>query len=406
MITVGTMQLHQPQAPDAMEPFFVGGEYHTDIARLASHDHSGGLLGAPVAVTIPDGSITAADLDPSVLAPYALTDGSKPFSGTVTMQADAVVRDRLSFGEQGTALAPDAWWERAGVNALRTDSTLGVGVAPAGWQVDWRAVQVGSRGSLAGHASYQATTLTHNAFLASDGHWTYLTNAQAQQIVLTDGGIKLATAPATTGWVTGFDAPKAVLAPAGTLTLTPDSGQAALSVTGGVVNAAGALSLSAATAVELHGGGGVVQPATDNGNSLGASGRRWTAVYAVAGAINTSLAEAKQDITPLAPEDALAAVRATDPVLFDYKPPERGPEWYELPDDPEQAEAILLQRLTAAPLEAGARHQAGFVLSSSDFHTDPLFETGEGQSNAANSVGILIAAVQAIDARLTALEGA
>ena len=106
MITVGTMQLHQPEAPDPMEPFFVGGEYHTDMSRIASHDHSGGLLGAPVAVTIPDGSITAADLDPSVLAPYALTDGSKPFTGQVTMQADAVIRDALLFGQQGSGPPP------------------------------------------------------------------------------------------------------------------------------------------------------------------------------------------------------------------------------------------------------------------------------------------------------------
>ena len=145
-----------------------------------------------------------------------------------------------------------------------------------------------------------------------------------------------------------------------------------------------------------------VSPGTDNALSSGASGTRWTTLYAVAGAINTSSADMKQAITPLDPAAALAAVLATDPVVFDYRPPERDATYYELPDDPEQAEAVLYQRLTSAPLEAAARHQAGFVLASPDYATDPLFETGAGQSNAANSVGVILAALHAIDARLSA----
>ena len=157
--------------------------------------------------------------------------------------------------------------------------------------------------------------------------------------------------------------------------------------------------------IRMH-SGGVVRPLFDNGLSLGEGSGRWTAVYAVAGTINTSLADRKHDITPLDPAAALAAVLATDPVVFDYKPPERDAAWYALPDDPEQAEAVLYQRLTSAPLEAAARHQAGFVLASPDYATDPLFETGAGQSNAANSVGVLIGAIHALAARVTALEGA
>jgi len=154
------------------------------------------------------------------------------------------------------------------------------------------------------------------------------------------------------------------------------------------------------------GAGGAVLPQVDNAHSSGHASYRWTAVYAVAGAINTSLADLKQDITPLDPAAALAAVLNTDPVVFDYTPPERDATYYELPDDPEQAEAVLYQRLTSAPLEAAARHQAGFVLASPDYATDPLFETGEGQSNAANSVGVLIGALHELARRVTALEGA
>ena len=57
----------------------------------------------------------------------------------------------------------------------------------------------------------------------------------------------------------------------------------------------------------------------------------------------------------------MEAVRNTEAVTFDYLAPTRGPEWYDLPDDPEQAEQVLQQRLTAAPLEAAARHQHGFI---------------------------------------------
>jgi hypothetical protein len=124
------------------------------------------------------------------------------------------------------------------------------------------------------------------------------------------------------------------------------------------------------------------------------------------GTINQSSREAKEAISPLDPAAAMAAVRNTQPVTFDYRPPPRPEGWYDLPDDPEQAEQALLQRLTAAPLEAGARHQAGFVLGSPDYPTDPLFETGEGQSNAANSVGVLLAALRDLDARVQTLEGA
>ena len=97
----------------------------------------------------------------------------------------------------------------------------------------------------------------------------------------------------------------------------------------------------------------------------------------MAGAINTSSRELKEGITPLYPERAMEAVRNTEAVTFDYVAPTRGPEWYDLPDDPEQAEAVLAQRLTAAPLEAGARHQHGFIAED----CDPLFLVGEGQTS-------------------------
>lgn len=391
MITVGTMQLHQPEAPDAMEPFFVGGEYHTDVSRLSSHDHSGGLLGAPVAVTIPDGSITAADLDPSVLAPYALTDGSKPFTGEVTMQADAVVRDALRFGQQGTGLAPDVSLSRTDPGLL---SLAGDWHAPsAEWGVRTGAppgttrLRLSQAGTLSLTPDAGLPALSAAGALTSPGH-LHLSSAAGFNIQVTTPGGGYFYPTADDGVINGHPTARWQT----THTIAVEAG-------------ASPLRLASASNVQVSAGGTFVHPAVDNSHYLGHPSFRFYGAYITAGVTTGSSAEAKQDITPLAPEAALAAVRATDPVTFSYTPPERGPEWYELPDDPEQAEQVLLQRLTAAPLEAGARHQAGVVLGSPDFNTDPLFQTGEGQTNAANTAGVLLAAIKALDTRLTALEG-
>jgi hypothetical protein len=125
-------------------------------------------------------------------------------------------------------------------------------------------------------------------------------------------------------------------------------------------------------------------------------------VYAVNGTIQTSSQELKAGITPLSPERAMQAVRDTEAVTFDYVAPPRGPAWYDLPDDPEQAQRVLEARLTAAPLEAAARHQHGFLAEQ----CDPLFLVGEGQTSPGSSIGVLLAALQHLESRLSALEGA
>jgi hypothetical protein len=402
MITVGPMALNQPQAADPMEPFFLGtqsgGGYWTDMSRISSHDHSGGLMGAPVAVNIPDGSITAADLDPSVLAPYALVDGSKPFTGQVTMQADAVVRDALYFGQQGSALAPDVTLTRTGVGALRVDTHLGVGVNPVAWLANYRAVQVGQGGALFSGADNANTILGQNVHYATDGQAKALFAAEAALVELNFGTVAIKTAPSVAAGAAQTFTTRASIAPIGTLTLTPDAGQSA------IASAAGQqLQITSNGLNYVFGGAGqTFYPGADASVQLGAASVRWVSVWSSTGTIQTSSADMKEGITPLSPERAMQAVRDTQPVTFDYVAPTRTAEWYDLPDDPEQAEQVLQQRLTAAPLEAAARHQAGFVAEQAD----ELFLVGEGQTSPGNSVGVLIAALQHIDQRLTALEGA
>ena len=412
MIKTGPMQLNQPEPLDPMEPFFTGtqpdGGYWQDAARLSAHDHSGGLLGAPVAVSIPDGSITAADLDPSVLLPYALTDGSKPFTGQVTMQADAIIRDALYFGQQGTALAPDVTLSRTGAGALRVDTHLGVGVNPAGWAGTYRSVQVGVGGSLYGTTNLDTVGLGSNMYSDGATNRAIAAGAAATLGVGSAGGLEFYTAPSVGAGAALAFTRRASIAPTGTLFLSPDAGAPALNaVIGGTVGLV--METGAATnmrlrstngSVEMAASNGYWHPNVDNAVNLGVGGARFIAVYAVAGAINTSSQEFKEGITPLSPERAMQAVRDTEAVTFDYVAPTRGPEWYDLPDDPEQAEAVLQQRLTAAPLEAAARHQHGFIAED----CDPLFLVGEGQTSPGSSIGVLLAALQNIDQRLAALE--
>lgn len=287
---------------------------------------------------------------------------------------------------------------------------LGVGVAPAAWWSDAKAIQVGAAGSLWAAASASTTEVGDNTRYDGTNRVAMLTPSAPATFFRQAGGVTtIQTAPAVAAGAAQTFTTRLQVAQTGTVTVTPDGGQDALSAQGHVRLATGAeLTGASHLGLRLPGSGFAFYPAQDNSYNLGSGTNRWGTVYATVGAINTSLAEAKQDLTPLSPEDALAAVRATDPVQFSYKPPERGPEWYELPDDPEQAEQVLQQRLTAAPLEAGARHQAGFVLQdeSGTYHTDPLFECGPGQSAPSHTAGILLAAIKALDTRLLALEGA
>jgi hypothetical protein len=503
------MQLSKPELGDPMEPFFTntGGAYWTDLTRLSEHDHTGGLNGKTLtASTIPDGSITPSKLDPSVYTPLTFVDGSKPFTGPQEFLADAVIRDALLFGQQGTALAPDAtlartaageltlgarltvddvavtigktgagtggnlrlraddgaeqWFfglggsagardlllldaragyaqraswgaatgtlglspvaaqaavsingdttlTRTGVGALRVDTHLGVGVTPAAWDASVRAVQVGQTGSLVGLNASAITVLGNNTYSAGGAAKAIVTGAGSQLNLNSDGGLYYYTMPSAAAGANQTQTQRLLLSPTGTLTLTPDAGQAALSVAGAgtLTPTAGNLSIhSPSSSVTLSAASGYWHPSADNVLYFGHPSNRFTAFYAVNGTIQTSLADSKTAITPLDPAQAMAAVRNTQPVTFDYRPPERGAEWYDLPDDPEQAEAVLLQRLTAAPLEAGARHQAGVVLDDPSYPCADLFRTGEGQTNPSNSVGIILGALRDIDTRLAALE--
>ena len=320
---------------------------------------------------------------------------------------------RMDWGPGGAA-ATDTTLVRAGPGALRVDNHLGVGVTPAAWDSIFKALQLGGSAALWGWTTpgvFPGVYLSSNTSYVG-GNRLAVVNAPGLELNLGESNhsFVLKTAPSVAAGAAQTFTTRLTVDQNGTTTHAAAAGQPDVLWAGGN----GSLRTStvsppnpvlyAQSFLLVNPLGNYVLPERDNAINLGSGALRWSTVYAVAGTINTSVAEAKEAITPLDPAAALEAVRNTTPVTFDYKAPIRGPEWYDLPDDPEQAAAVLEQRYRAAPLEEGARHQRGVVLDSPEFPCDPMFETGDGQTNAANGFGILLAAIKSIDARLTALE--
>jgi endosialidase-like protein len=318
--------------------------------------------------------------------------------GTPTLQTPAV-SGTMTFGG-------DATLARTGAGALRVDTHLGVGSNPAAWVAGVGAVEAGGAGGGAWYGYPGFTALGVNTFY--DGAFKARAAGPASLAIL-DGGLRLDTAPSVAAGAAQTFTTRMALAQTGTLTLTPNAGVAGLvaNVAGGGqlmvadgILAGGDARLYSTHHLEVQPAGGAVLPAASNSYSLGLAGTPWSTVYAQNGTIQPSSASVKEDITPLDPALALEAVRATPAVTFTYTAPEKPPEYYDLPDDPEQAQQVLEQRLTAAPLEAAARQQAGFI--AEEAHS--LFLVGEGQTSPGNSIGILLAALQELDRRLTAIE--
>jgi hypothetical protein len=253
---------------------------------------------------------------------------------------------------------------------------------------------LGQRGAIAGVAG-SGLFLLDNSYVNATPADAAIATGAASRIDLAGGQIDLKTAPSVAAGATQTFTTRATIAPTGTLTLTPDAGQDALYVNG---------TIGGAGHIQMKPGGGAgygVIPATDNSTPSGNTAQRWSVVCAVQGTINTSSRDLKEDITPLDPAAAMAAVRATEPVVFDYKPPVRPPTFYRRDGRQKVDVKRERDRLRYGPLEAAARHQAGFIAETAA----PLFLTGEGQTNPGNTAGVLLAALRDLDTRLAALEG-
>lgn len=414
-VLVGVMQLPVPQDADQVRAYLNGtiadGGLWTGLSRASDHDHTGGLNGKPISVaSIPDGSITTGKLDPSVLLPYALVDGSKPFTGQVALNGDAIVRNTLYFGAK-PAGAADVTVARTGAGALRLDAHLGVGVnvplSPAPNPV-YASVHVGATGSIRGYTGADADViyLASNTYL-SGANEVAMRNAPAVRVGAEGGEFIVRTYAAVAAGATQTPVVRARIGTTGTLTLV--SANPALVAGGDIVSDSdlarniGSVSnrfanvystnVSAGTGANLflNGPAGYVLPINDNGIASGHPTFRWVAVYAVNGTIQTSSAELKQDITPLDPAACYEAAKTVRWYDFRYQPPaytepEPPPDIaYDASDSNEVRAEKKAQRDTLIDESRAAharmlvetaptRHQRGFVFPPAGETKDDLGE--------------------------------
>mgnify|MGYP001064279007 CR=1 FL=1 len=109
-------------------------------------------------------------------------------------------------------------------------------------------------------------------------------------------------------------------------------------------------------------------PRADNNVQLGGPTTRWTAVYSVAGTLQTSSAEYKTDLEPIDPEQALAVATATPIYRYRYVGQEQ--------------------------------HHCGFLAEEAD----PLLVCHGGLVNPQTTASVALAAIQALTAQVAALQ--
>jgi hypothetical protein len=282
---------------------------------------------------------------------------------------------------------------------------VGIGVPPAAWGSTLRVIQMGQVGSgrtaLLDDGSV-TTYLTQNTY--HDGtNWRAVAASFGSLLSLSGGGVTpftVQTAPSVAAGAVQAFTTRMSVNQQGTLTLTPDAGQDALSI--GTLNAA---IQNTAGAVLFKSAGNAVAPYPDNAYTLGAVANRWTVVYAVTGAINTSTVEYKEDITPLDPAACAQAVLDTDWVAFEYLPPALPP------GRPGETVAQSTARVSAhsrmVQETAFARRQNGYVLGSPSHRISPLFGLSDRKSASPQAdLAVVACALQDALRRIAILEGA
>ena len=158
----------------------------------------------------------------------------------------------------GGATAEDTYLYRISAGALRLDSHLAVGIAPAPWLLNnYRALQVGSSGSLhsGATATLGTTYLANNSYVDAGGDKAQYTGTAARLAVGVSGGVQIQTAASATQNLGQTFAPRLTVSNLGLTTLSPASGDA------------------------LSAGGGLM-PATASAYDLGLTGTRWRKLYA------------------------------------------------------------------------------------------------------------------------------
>lgn len=327
----------------------------------------GALQGTKLAVgSVPWDRLAPGTIDPSLLPPIlgvdnadvtGTIDGAKIAGNVPTIirfnGVDLPAHTFLNFVGNALDVAPDAGDDEVVVNILGSGN------------------QVAGKGTNANVASL--TRSTTNAIGASD-----LYAGAAHTHVVDLAPLVLAVALATL---------------TGQLVVNTAAATPSLVVSEYVTSASGAL--------RLHGATAVAGPHSHGATNLGTASVAWGTLFAVTGTIQASSEETKEDVQPLDPAAALAAILATPPVRFSYKAPTSAPAPRR---DPRQRFDMRARReaLLDAPRLRAARVQHGFIAEQAD----PLFLTGPGQTTPSNSVGVLLGGMHELAAQVAALKGA
>jgi hypothetical protein len=310
--------------------------------------------------------------------------GTASFRWRKLWATDADINTGLTFANDATAKL-----SRPSAGALRVDTNLGVGVNPAAWLTGWAGLQVGQAGSVFSDTAGVQLLLGSNTYVGAGGTNNAIVTGPASRLQFYNGELLVTNSGSVAAGATQTMTQRLRMNGSGTLTLSPDAGQAAIS--------AGANHLALSVPA-----GYAVMPITNNTGWLGNSANKWEGVYATLGTINTSLAEAKEAITPLDPAACARAVLDTDWVDFTYKPPLLT----------EGGDAETHARMVEET--AFTRRQRGYVLGSPDHRVSDLFGLSDRQSASPQSdLGVVACALgQALRdladarARIAALEAA
>lgn len=316
--------------------------------------------------------------DPVVLTPYALTDGTRPFTGPVSFQSTVEVVGAAAFD-----------------SGVTIDTILGVGIAPPPWVSDLGVVQAGIGALYGGKASNLAGIRVNSSH---DGVSNYaLITGPAVDMSLASGLFRVFTAPQVNAGQNQDFTERFSVSTLGGVTITQDATVPALTWGGGgqlTLNGANPMlrTTNAGTNLELDPTGGYIHPPVDGFHNVGAPAKKFSTMYAANGMVQTSDPAMKQGAFPVKPDDALADALAVTILEYDLPAP--------TPDDPGATMhhvGFAADQATPARLSMRRRGRSGVTTSLG-------VEANTTASTALGAVQALAAHLAALTARVAALE--
>jgi hypothetical protein len=235
---------------------------------------------------LPNGTSTAAS--------WQATNAADPTNASKILIATNGSTDvQLVSGINGTGTYLPLTLYTNGAEKMRLDTSgnLGLGVTPSAWGSQWKALQINTGASLYGSSTY---TIVGQNIVGQSSTDNYISTGYASRYRQSSG---------THIWD---------IAPSGTAGNTITFTQAMTLDASGVLTVPNGVKpyqlIGSAVANNISWDGAQFFPQSDNTNSNGYPGKRWTVIYATTGTINTSDANQKQDISSLDDAEKRVAV--------------------------------------------------------------------------------------------------